>query len=201
VQCSELPAVEATPTVIVCVASSFDWVALVGLAVIMVSVVVAWQSLKAAKASAAKRATLDMIEKAESTPYYHELYLNFAYHCRQKSLSSLHDAKEERDRKERQQVVSYLNHYKIVSIGIKEGILDENYYKEWMKGYFISDWNDASDFIQGLRWKWKENLRKWEYHPEIYKNYQTVACKWGNSAIRLDQTRSGPPADKARPYP
>lgn len=149
--------------------------------------------------TARQRATLDMIEKVESTPHYRDLHSVFSYHRRQDSFHRLHNPSEEKDKQERQALLDYLNHYELVSIGISKKILDAEIYKEWMLGPFIRDWNAASSFIQRERWKWDEAAAKWRYHSPLFANYQSVAKLWSAKAVDLDQTSSSPPEEPTGP--
>lgn len=125
--------------VTVCIASSFEWTSLITPVIILGSVCVAILGVPSARASVRRKATLDMIEKTESTPHYREFHAAFAYHRRQSSFSRLHDPTEEKDKQERQKILDYLNHYEIIAIGIRHDILDAKIYRSWMQGPFIRD--------------------------------------------------------------
>jgi hypothetical protein len=199
VQCAELTTQEAAQAMIVCVASSFNWVSLLTPAIILVSVIVAYFGVQTARGSMRQRATLDMIEKVESAPHYRSLHSVFSYHRRQDSFSRLHDPQEEKDKSERQAVLDYLNHYELVSIGIRRKILDSEFYRSWMLSPFVRDWNAAAEFIQRERWKWDEQKSKWYYHHPLYENYQFVAESWSPEVIKLNENTSGPPSAPSGP--
>lgn len=149
--------------------------------------------VRMARASARERATLDLIEKVESTPHYRALHSAFSYHRRQDCFARLHNPTEAKDKEERQSVLAYLNHYELVSIGLTKKILDEDIYKRWMLGPFVRDWNAAADFIQKERWKRSASEDSWYYHSPLFEHYQKYACKWSNDAVRIDEHYSGPP--------
>lgn len=44
-----------------------------------------------------------------------------------------------------------LNHYEILAIGVREGIIDEPIYRRWFQTGFVRDWEAASDLISRLR--------------------------------------------------
>lgn len=192
-QCSETPAFEAAQAVIVCVASSFSWVSLLTPLIVLISIGVAFLGVRSARASARQRATLDMIEKVESAPHYRSLHAVFSYHRRQDSFSRLHNPTEEKGKSERQAVLDYLNHYELVSIGIREQILDAEFYRNWMLSPFVRDWNAAANFIQRERWKWDSKQSLWTYHDPLFENYQFMAKKWSYEAVDLSRNSSGPP--------
>lgn len=186
-------------TVTVCIASSFNWASLITPAIVLVSVGVAVMGVRSARASVRQKATLDLIEKTESTLHYRDLHSTFAYHRRQNSFSRLHAPTEERDRSERQKILDYLNHYEIVSIGIRNNIIDARIYKNWMGGPFVRDWNAAADFIQRERWKWDTDSRTWRYYAPMFEHFQAVATSWSPDAIALTETYSGPPCAPTGP--
>lgn len=160
--------------------------------IILLSAIAAGWGVWSARRTARQRATLDLIEKVESTGHYRSLHSTFASRRRSNNFSPLHDPMPG-DEDDRQAVLDYLNHYELVSIGIRSKILDGTIYKRWMFGPFIRDWNAASEFIQRERWKWDTKKCTWEYHPKLFEHYQSVACEWSTEAIVLTKTASVPP--------
>lgn len=197
--CSEPINTEVAQAVVVCVTSSSGLVQLASPFVILISVCVAGFGVLSARNTARQRATLDLIEKVESTKHYQTLHAAFSYHRRQVSFSRLHDPQESKDKDERQAVLDYLNHYELISIGIKKKILDDEFYKDWMRGPFVRDWNSASKFIQRERWKWDEKSQKWHYHDALYANFQSIACRWSTDAIRLTKGSGNQPQEPSGP--
>jgi hypothetical protein len=176
-----------------CAASSFSWVSLASPLVIAISAAIALASLRASKEMARKKATLDLIEKVESTSHYRHLQTTFAYFKRTQSFDRLHDPHEEKDRADRSAIQDFLSHYELVSIRIEAKILDPKFYQDWMANPFVRDWNSASDFIQRERWKWNTETSKWEYYDRLFETYQRIARKFSTEAIELNAAYSGPP--------
>lgn len=197
--CSDLIETEVAQALVVCATSDFSLLQLAGPVVILISVGVAAVGVRLARKTARQRATLDMIEKVESTRHYQNLHAAFSYHHRQSSFIKLHDPQESKDKEERQAVLDYLNHYELVSIGIKKEILDEEIYKDWMRGPFVRDWNTASEFIQRERWKWNDATSKWEYHDALFTNFQSIACQWSAEAVNLTKDFEKHPDNPAGP--
>lgn len=102
------------------------------------------------------------------------------------------------DKPMRKAVFDYLNHYEMVSIGLRQDILDERIYRAWMEGAFVRDWNAAAEFIQRERWKVDED-GNWSYRDSIYENYQYVACSWSNEAEALTEQSYAKPSQAVRP--
>lgn len=204
--CSDIAINSDTAQTVVCAVSVYgtlDYLRLVLSAlsplVLIVGVHVARTNIASAKDTARKKATLDMIEKVESMPHYRSMHNTFAYHRNQESFDRLHNPQEAKDQSERTNVLDYLNHYELVSIGISKEILDEEFYKSWMRGPFVRDWNAAADFVQRERWKHDEKSNNWEYHAQLFEHFQHYATSWSSEAICLNQETSRPPANPKGP--
>lgn len=167
--------------------------------ILIVGVIVATKNIASARETARKKATLDMIEKVESMPHYRAMHATFSYHRKLKSFDRLHDPSEVKDKTERTNVLDYLNHYELVGIGIAEDILDEDFYKNWMRGPFVRDWNAAADFVQRERWKFDEGRKKWVYNEQLFEHFQMYATRWSTDAVKLDAKFAGPPDKPAGP--
>ena len=197
--CSTLTILDETTQTVVCVVSSFSYLSLLSPAIIAVSAFIAYLGLKSARDTARKKATLDLIEKVESTPHYRDLQANFRYFAETNEFSRINIPKGEKDRMDRSAVLDYLNHYELVSIGIENKILDEGFYKRWMATAFVRDWNAASDFVQRERWKKDAKTDKWTYFPKQYETYQRVALRFNKKANKLDADYAPPPQEAEGP--
>lgn len=152
-----------------------------------------------ARALARQKATLDLIEKAESSDFYRDLNAVFSATRKAGDWAVLHDPKSDDLAARRQKVLDYLNHYELVSIGIRAKILDGGFYRRWMFGAFVRDWNAAADFIQRERWKYYPQVNAWTYRPAAYEAYQALACAWSRDARRLTAEGGRPAGDPASP--
>lgn len=162
-----------------------------------VASIIAVVALRNTRSVARQKATLDLIEKRESTEHYRDLSRTFFE--LQKGPGFLHlVAPSETDRPLRKKVFDYLNHYEMIAIGLRQNILDEKIYRAWMEGAFVRDWNAAADFIQRERWKIDEE-GQWHYRDSIYQNYGHIARRWSREARVLTAASSGPPTTPAGP--
>lgn len=198
-KCTEPLIAEATQGLTICVASSFEWTQLATPIIIFISAIVAYFGVQMARRTARQRATLDLIEKVESTPHYRERHEVFSRYRRNSAFNVLHSPTDKKEVQERQHVLDYLNHYELVSIGILEKILDEGIYRSWMLHPFVRDWNAAADFVQRERWKWNEEDRKWEYHDPLFAAYQSVARRWSTDAVSISEKTAPPPESPQGP--
>lgn len=162
-----------------------------------VASIIAIVALRNTRSVARQKATLDLIEKRESTAHYRDLSRTFFE--LQKGPGFMHlVAPSDADRPTRKQVFDYLNHYEIIAIGLRQNILDEKIYRAWMEGAFVRDWNAAADFIQRERWKCDE-AGVWHYRDSIYENYEHVARRWSRETRVLSAASSAPPTAPVGP--
>jgi hypothetical protein len=152
---------QEAPQVIVCGASSVGvwWITPL---VIAVSTIVAaglsLRSINSAREMARKRATLDFIERSESTPHYRELYRAFTDVRKDPDgLMQLARPTNPQLLRQRENVIDYLNHYEMMAMGIHEGMLDESVYKKFMKSTLVRDWFEAREFVRHLRTPTKDS--------------------------------------------
>jgi len=204
VTCGDAPIVSATiAQLLACAPKGLPlWTVFVAPTVVLLSMavtaIVAWLTIGNARLIARQKATLDLIEKVESADHYRILNETFSALRKDRGFLHLNDPTHD-DRPVRRAVVDYLNHYEIVSIGLRRRILDEKTYKDWMHGAFVRDWNAAADFIQRERWKWDADADAWTYRGSIWAFYQAVACAWSDDAVRLTEASSRPPVKPAGP--
>lgn len=192
--CFTSPAASAASHV-VCIQQPTDWRVYITPAFVAVSALIAWLAVKNTRAVARLRATLDLIEKVESTDHYRALRSQF-FNLRDGSgFGHLHNPKNDKTKAERRAVADYLNHYELISIGILNNILDEKIYRAWMEAAFVRDWNTAAPFIQRERWKRRDD-GSWYYFPKHFEHYQSVAESWSKDAAALSQTYSPHPPDE-----
>ena len=201
--CTLQPATSAAANkIVLCVAEAQSGLApyltpLVALLSLAVTAGIALRALHNTRAVARQKATLDLIEKRESTDHYRAISRNFFELQKGAGFMHLVDPAPS-DKDSRKAVFDYLNHYEIISIGIRQDILDEKIYRAWMEGAFVRDWNAAAEFIQRERWKIEPD-ETWAYRDSIYENYQHVSCKWSRDAINLTKDSSSAPEQPVRP--
>jgi hypothetical protein len=167
-----------------------DWRTLIAPALVLISTAVAVLALITTKRIARRKATLDLIEKVESTEHYRSLNATFSRLRRGRGFAHLADPLTPQDEADRARVNDYLNHYELVSVGIFQRILDEAFYRTWMRAPFVRDWNAAVDFVQRERWR-RGPDGAWTYNARIYCNYQRMARRWSREALNLTADYGG----------
>ncbi len=202
--CSTLPGTAATRAVVTCIANPpFDWHALIapGIAAfgVVVAIGLAWVNIRNARSIARLKATLDLIEKVESSEHYRKRHETFRSIRTEGRFAALENPGDAQTKAQRYEVVEYLNHYELVALGILNRVLDEGMYRKWMAGPFVRDWNAAAAWIQSERWKLEDN-GMWSYRAATFGNYQTMARRWSSKATMLTRETSPPPIAAARAH-
>lgn len=160
--------------------------AIVAVIGVVVSIVLAARQLRRQRKLTAQRATLDLISRFEiHNQRWVELRSEFVDLRSKNTLGLLVNPTEEeqkendpekkaRLRAERERkrilVVTYLNHFECVAVGIHHGIVDEDIYKEWHEGAYIRAWNDANSFAVDMR-----HMRQ---NSNLFKHFEELAKKW-----------------------
>ncbi len=147
-----------------------------------------------------RRATIDLIEKSESSEHYRRVLKTFKDHFSDQTpemLERLIVPHGQMERAIRRRIQYFLNHYELIAIGILGGSLHERTYRSWMMSVFVNDWNLASDYIQRERWKYDADNGAWLYHPRVYEGFEKLARKWGKKCglkvVRISRETSRPP--------
>ena len=168
---------------------------------VLLSAGIAWLAIRKNQDVNRRRATIDLIEKSESSEYYRQILKTFKAHCPEdqtpEQLARLASPSNAAQQKIRREVQQYINHYELVSIGVLGKSLHEKTYRLWMMSVFIRDWNLAANYIQRDRWKYDKEAGKWIYQKRMYEKFEALATRWAKKcdlkAVRLSKTYSNPP--------
>ena len=121
------------------------------------------------KEIARKRATLDVILQSESDGYFERIYTVFASEKQRKAgLVALFNSETDSEKKAKLEVDNFLNHYELIAISIESEILDEEFYKKWMKSTYIKHYQESLEYICRTR---RDN-------PKAYIAFEALAKKW-----------------------
>ena len=188
-----MPHAARAGSTIVCIIQPPDWRIYITPALVAISTIVAFLALVNTRRLARRKATLDLIEKVESTDHYRDLNSTFSRLRRGVGFAHLSNPSTEADQVDRAKVNDYLNHYELVSVGILQRILDEAFYRTWMRAPFVRDWNAAVDFVQSERWRLATD-GTWTYNEKIFCNYQKMARRWSREALNPDNSYGARPS-------
>ena len=138
---------------------------------IVLSVVVAIVTILTVRIINQKRATLDLLRQLENDTEYRQLRQNFTK-LREDPQRLVHWAAAEHDRSdERITILSMCNHYEMIAVGIREGILHEGLYRRWFRTQLVRDWEESKAFAMEIRDR--RTARK------LFCEFQWLAEKWG----------------------
>lgn len=190
-----MPEAAAATVEVVVAASPYWWITPL---VVFLSAIVAgclsYQSIRTNRDIARRRATLDLIEKSESTPYYQEMVACFSELRKAgDKFRQIENPTNSEIKKQRAKIISYLNHYELIAIGCANGILDEVTYKTYMRSVVVRDWEAAEPFIDFMRRPESADITSADHAKSIYANFEALAKKWGASpqmALPLNTTQA-----------
>ena len=128
-------------------------------------------SMARQRAIAKTRATLDVILKSESDEHYTRIYKTFkSEREREGGLAVLLDSKTESDRKCLREVLDFINHYELIAVSINKQILDEDFYKHWMRSSYVEHYDDSRELIEAIREKAGSNT--------FFEYFEALSSKW-----------------------
>jgi len=131
---------------------------------------VAMRAIAHQREVARMRATLDVILESESNTYYQKIYSVFRSETnRTGGLTALVDAQSDSERESRRSLNDFLNHYELIAIAIDKKILDEKFYKTWMRSTYIRHFDSCKSYIQAIRDNGSELA---------FIEFETLAEKW-----------------------
>lgn len=191
--CEILKSSNSNREFVVCQQSS-DIVAVTGIMISIIALIHLIVSQFLEKIAARRKATLDMVLQLETSQNYAESNQCFSSYRRSGRLSALSDPHGEAQKRDRQKLLWYLNHYEMISLGMRRKRYDEDFYRGWMGGPFVRDWNAAGDWIQRERWK-RNVAGDWEYDDNIFEHFEFIATRWSREARRLKVEPRIPPKD------
>lgn len=121
--------------------------------------------------SARVRATLDVILKSESDDFYQRIHRRFTSELRKgDKLDGLIDPKSDSDTEARRDVLDILNHYELIAVSIDSSIIDESFYKSWMRSTYIRHFDDSFHFIS--------RVRNEKNAPKFCEYFERLVVKW-----------------------
>ena len=129
-----------------------------------------------------KRATLDLIIKTESDKHYIELTEKF-YELAKKKENLL--TQIENDDSLISTVQKFLNHQEIIALSIRKGIIDEKFYKRWLRTSYVNHYEQAQQLIDNLRRDQKEKYGA----TDAYTNFMKLAQKWQKELAKQRRLR------------
>lgn len=153
------------------------------LAIILSASIGAWvarSSIKHQREIAKMRATLDVILESESNTYYQKIYSSFRSESKRTGgLMALANAKSDSERESRRNLNDFMNHYELIAIAINKKILDEKFYKTWMRSTYIKHFDQCKDYIYTIR-------NEEDGNEKYFREFEVLAERWRDPACKCE---------------
>jgi hypothetical protein len=149
--------------------------------------IVGWKAIAAQRRMARNRATLDVLFRLEGDPEFLRAASAFKDIRDGRGLLSLtenDEKKSNRDREEEFFVDVYLNHLKLICVGISEDTIDELFVFQYMRGSIVHDWHSASQYVLKSR-ELYNNLR-------MYQKLELFAVSWDGGTPKFVTRKDSP---------
>jgi hypothetical protein len=141
--------------------------------------VIAVRAIWTNRAIARLRATLDTIERTESQEHYKNLTSVFKdfrqSSSTEETIEEILQPRTDKQRARRTEILFFLNHYELIAVGFRTGVLDKGFYAEFMRGALVRDWRAARPLIDRLR---IDNEANNPVPRQIYEHFKELAEEW-----------------------
>ena len=128
-----------------------------------------------------------MIERSESNSFYLDIYAAFRdVMTGEAGFEEISTSKLPAMAEQRRKVIAFLNHYELVAIGIDQGILDEELYRDYLRGTVVRHWFAARAFVLHLRADTPDSNA-----PQAFEKFEALALKWAtNAEVRAQEQKA-----------
>ena len=127
------------------------------------------------------KATLDLIEGSESKEYYHRRYQAYRAYRRAADRATIVDPGDDAHRELLSHCQDFLNHYELVAVACRRGLIDAGFYRAWMGETLVRDWNEATLLV---RRACRPQQASETGNPRAYVEFERLACRWGGKPLR-----------------
>lgn len=135
----------------------------------------AWIAVLTNRWSARMRATLDMLERLETTEHHLKRYRTFRkVRLETNGIHRIIQISASEIETERDLCVDFLNTYEFISL---EGILDEIYFRDAYEPTLVRDWNAAKPLIEDMRCP-ADPAASGPGHHSYFENFEWLATRW-----------------------
>jgi hypothetical protein len=143
----------------------------------LIATVFAWAAVATNRWSARMRATLDLLERLETTEHHLKRYRTFRQVRLEKNgIHRVIQMSRGEVETERDLCIDFLNTYEFISLAIRKGILDENYFRQAYEPTLIRDWDAAKPLIEDARQPADPHAGGGD--PAYYEHFQWLVTRW-----------------------
>jgi hypothetical protein len=137
----------------------------------------AWIAVATNRWSARMRATLDLLERLETSEHHLKRYRTFRkVRLETNGIHRIIQISRDENETERDLCVDFLNMYEFISLGIRKGILDEVYFRQAYEPTIIRDWDAAKPLIIDMRHP--ADPKAGPGDPSYYEHFEWLAVRW-----------------------
>lgn len=144
---------------------------------ILISALIAFfgvqKALKTQRAIARKRATLDVLLKAETDPHLDAATAIFRDIRDTNSFDKILNPTSQRDKEDRLKIQTFINSYELIFCGVMEDTLDELFLFQYRRGTVIHHWHAIKEFVI--------TSRNDSHNPRVFQRFQLFAEAWENN--------------------
>jgi hypothetical protein len=128
------------------------------------------------------KATLDLIEGSESKEYYQERYRAYRHFRRatQEERRRIADPSNTDRDDVRSKCQDFLNHYELVAIAGRQGLIDLDFYRSWMGPTLVRDWDECVILVHRAR---HPDGPGDTGNPDAYSQFEALARRWGGRKL------------------
>jgi hypothetical protein len=152
--------------------------------------IIAIRAIWTNRAIARLRATLDTIERTESQEHYKRLTSVFKEFRQspsmEQTIEEILQPRTDKHRERRTEILFFLNHYELIAVGFRTGVLDKGFYAEFMRGAVVRDWRAARSLIEGMR---IDNEAQNPVPRQIYEHFEELAKEWEWEILQEEHLR------------
>ena len=148
----------------------------------LLAALIAYRAMWWNRQMARLKATLDLIEGSESKEYYQLRYAAYRTFRRADVVlrQAIADPRQTAHDDLRSKCQDFLNHYELVAIACKRGLIDEEFYRSWMGPTFVRDWNEATILVKAAR---RPDGPGDTGNPDAYAEFERLARSWGGQRL------------------
>lgn len=156
-----------------------EWLSIIQTTAIVITGIAAVWTLRSNSRLSRHRATIDLLlaQRTDERLLIAKQEMSKMHHNKDLSITSL-ACKGMEDDQNRLHVLTVLNNYEFISVGIREKALDENVYKRAQYSTVLKDWRATKAFIMELRDQNKV--------PTLFQEFEYLYSRWAVKPLKKD---------------
>jgi len=150
----------------------FPWASLLSAGAILIGAGIALLGLYSQRQLARASATLDLLNRNIWDEDFISARQHFNKLSRKNGGLKIWAEKSHWDSSQVDAISAMLNDYELMAIGVRNGVLDEELYRDFCRSIVLDHWEQARPFVEEIR-----GLRD---NQHIFLEFEALAVQWGN---------------------